>query len=69
MSPAELSESLPYPGQVVRTACGGQVEFSPDTPRSLHEGYWIYFCLPVCQNDFQQDPASSCLHGEIGGEN
>jgi YHS domain-containing protein len=56
---------LPVIGSAVTTACGGEEEFSSDTPRVLFEGKWIFFCTPLCQQDFIQDPSSSCYADQI----
>jgi YHS domain-containing protein len=69
MNSSGVSMTLPAPGQVVQTACGGLVKFSPETPRSPYKGRWLYFCLPICQHNFHQDATSSCLSEETNGEN
>ena len=61
MRPSDFPVPLPAPGQAVPTACGGRVEFHPDTPYTFFKGRRIFFCLPACQHDFELDPHSSCL--------
>jgi YHS domain-containing protein len=51
-------------GTPVRTACGGVIHYSADTPCILFKGEAVYFCLPVCKEDFDRDPLSSCLAGK-----
>jgi hypothetical protein len=52
-------------GEPVRTACGGVVQYSGNTPCVLFRGEAVYFCLPVCKEDFERDPLSSCLAARI----
>ena len=54
---------LPAPGTVVNTACGGTVQYTPNTPCILYRGELVYFCLPVCKQSFEKDPSNSCLIG------
>ncbi|OGO62933.1 MAG: hypothetical protein A2Z45_05690 [Chloroflexi bacterium RBG_19FT_COMBO_55_16] len=56
---------LPYSGIEVNTACGGKAHFAPDTPRAVYDGKWVFFCLPTCKQEFDKDPASSCLSEQI----
>jgi YHS domain-containing protein len=56
--------TLPPPGSQVRTACGGLVEFEQATPHAPYHGEWLFFCLPACQQLFENDPKSSCLPGQ-----
>jgi len=56
---------LPYSGREVYTACGGKAHFAPDTPRAVYDGKWVFFCLPTCKQEFDKDPASSCLAEQI----
>jgi YHS domain-containing protein len=45
----------------VRTACGGLVKYSASTPCVKFRGQRVFFCLPVCKADFENDPMSSCM--------
>ena len=56
---------LPAPGSEIRTACGGLAKFEPDSPRALHKDDWVFFCLPTCLQEFEQDPASSCYASQL----
>ncbi|MEJ2352059.1 MAG: hypothetical protein P8Y03_19910, partial [Anaerolineales bacterium] len=56
-TPAELPET----GNPVETACGFTVSFSPDLLYANHQGRRVFFCLPICKQDFDRDPLSSCL--------
>ena len=49
----------------VRTACGGVVQYALDTPCVLYNGQVVYFCLPICKDDYEADPLSSCLAARI----
>ena len=53
--------ALPDTGSPVLTACGGQIQYERDTPTAVFRGQRVYFCLPACQEDFERDPATSCL--------
>lgn len=65
----EKDPQLPVIGQTIKTACGTKEEFMENTPRVLHEGRWLFFCIPSCQEEFIQDPASSsCLAGHPSDE-
>lgn len=57
------SNAIPLPviGNQIKTACDSDESFSADTPRALHEGQWIFFCTPLCQQEFIEDPTKSCL--------
>ncbi|OGO41631.1 MAG: hypothetical protein A2W36_06725 [Chloroflexi bacterium RBG_16_58_14] len=56
---------LPHPGSEVNTACGGKTHISPYTPRVVYNGKWVFFCLPTCKQEFDRDPAFSCLAEQI----
>lgn len=58
---AEPGVPLPAPGNQVRTACGGRMEFEAATPRAYYRGEWLYFCLPACRQLFESNPEFSCL--------
>lgn len=55
------SPTLPAHGDKVMTACGGVVEFTADTLRTLYQNRWLFFCLPDCRARFERNPADSCL--------
>jgi YHS domain-containing protein len=57
----EDKPDLPLIGSQIQTACGGEEQFSTETPHAMHEGNWIFFCTPDCRQDFVQDPQNSCL--------
>ena len=57
----ECSEEVPDVGTPVRTACGGMVNYSPATPCVKFRGQRVFFCLPVCKTDFENDPETSCM--------
>ena len=55
-------QQLPQISSEVITACGSQEKFSNNIPRVFHEGEWVFFCIPACQQEFIQDPGnSSCV--------
>lgn len=56
---------LPVIGSHVRTACGSEEKFASDTPRAFYEGKWMFFCTPLCRQEFIQDPSSSCYADQI----
>jgi hypothetical protein len=51
----------PAIGALVRTACGGTVQYSATTPCVYYRGQAVYFCLPICKAGLQSDPGNSCL--------
>jgi YHS domain-containing protein len=62
--PSEWSDCLPPApavGALVRTACGGTVQYTPMTPCVFYRGQTVYFCLPICKADAEKDPRHSCL--------
>jgi hypothetical protein len=65
---ADPGRPLPNPGSEVTTACGGQIRFEPETPYSLYRDKRVFFCLPACKKDFDQDAKSSCLAWQIALE-
>ena len=65
---AKISIPLPVIGREVKTACGDSDTFSASTPRVLHEGKWVFFCAPLCQQDFIENPGSSCHTDQIENE-
>ena len=54
-------DSLPMRGEIVLTACGGRINYTVDTPWTLFQGRPVYFCLPICKTDYDNDPHASCL--------
>jgi YHS domain-containing protein len=65
---AESPIPLPVIGSDLKTACGETEKFSANTPRALYEGKWIFFCLPVCQQEFIEDPRNSCMADRFNDE-
>ncbi len=59
---------LPIIGSSISTACGSPEKFDSDTPRAILEGKWIFFCTPLCQEEFMQDPNNSCLTNHVHQE-
>ena len=59
------SNPLPPAGSEVTTACGGKTRLSSDTPHAIYNEKWVFFCLPACKQEFDKDPASSCLAEQI----
>ena len=57
----EADLPLPETGIQVNKACGWAILFEKDTPRAVHGGKWIFFCLPACRESFEKDPQTSCL--------
>jgi len=58
----EKGPKLPEIGRIIQTTCGTDEKYILNTPRVLHEGKWLFFCIPACQQEFVQDPAnSSCI--------
>jgi YHS domain-containing protein len=64
----ESSIPLPVIGSEVQTACGDAENFAANTPRALYKGRWVFFCTPLCQQDFIEDPGSSCYKDQIENE-
>jgi YHS domain-containing protein len=62
---ADNAIPLPVIGRAVTTACGSEEKFASDTPRVIYEGKWIFFCTPICQQEFIQDPGNSCLADQV----
>ena len=62
------SVPLPVVGSDVKTACGETEKFAANTPRALYKGKWVFFCLPVCQKEFLEDPSSSCHANQLENE-
>lgn len=62
-----VHRSIPLPptDSEVNTACGSKTHFSPDTPHAIYNENWVFFCLPACKQEFDKDPASSCLAEQI----
>jgi hypothetical protein len=56
---------MPQPGEIVVTACGGRISYTADTPWALFQGQPVYFCLPICQTDYENDPYTSCLASRL----
>lgn len=65
---AESPVPLPIIGSEIKTACGETENFAANTPRTLYKGKWIFFCLPVCEKEFLEDPGASCYASQIEGE-
>jgi YHS domain-containing protein len=65
---SENAIPLPVIGGDVLTACGTPEKFNTNTPRALYNGEWIFFCLPICRQEFLQDPNNSCLTSHVNIE-
>lgn len=59
---------LPIIGSEIKTACGDTDNFAANTPRALYKDKWIFFCTPLCQQEFLEDPGSSCYSNQIENE-
>lgn len=59
--------NLPQPeiGCQVLTACNGWVRLAADTPQVEFRGQTVYFCLAACKDDFERNPAASCLAARL----
>lgn len=57
--------AMPKPGEIVVTACGGRLNYSTDIPWALFQGQPVYFCLPICKTDYEDDPNTSCLASRL----
>jgi len=64
MSRADAPASLPAYGALVESACGGAMEFTPETPCAEYEGRMLFFCLPECKATFEKFPREF-LAGDI----
>jgi len=64
MSEGKRAPELPAYGAVVQSACGGKMEFTPDTPYAEYEGRLLFFCLPACKATFEKYPREF-LAGDI----
>jgi YHS domain-containing protein len=49
----------------VKTACGGKLTLTDDTPRVFYQGRAVYFCLKECKATFEDDPHNSCLVEQV----
>jgi len=65
---SENMHQLPIIGSQVLTTCDTKEKFSKNTPRAKHDGEWIFFCTPACQEEFIQDPENSCLTSHLDSE-
>ena len=60
--PGEGAESAPAEiGARITTACNGRIRYTAGTPWVIYQGQKVFFCLPVCKEDFEADPGCSCL--------
>ena len=55
----------PLPGTEVYTACGGIVQYMSNTPSAVYKEEVVYFCLPICKADYEDNPKTSCLAARI----
>jgi YHS domain-containing protein len=60
-----VNATPPEIGSEVTTACGNLVRLETGTPQAIYRGRRVYFCLPICKQDFEADPASSCLQASL----
>ena len=51
----------PPVGSPVETACGARIRYHAEVPYVLVKGNPVYFCLPLCKEDFEKEPRFSCL--------
>jgi hypothetical protein len=65
----DCQHARPERGAIVITACGGRINYSADTPCDLFRGETVYFCLPICKTDYQNDPFTSCLASRLMDSN
>lgn len=56
-----------FPGKVA-AACGGLIALEEGTPRSHYQGRPVYFCLAVCKEEFDRNPALSCYSCQLSSE-
>jgi YHS domain-containing protein len=49
------------PGDRIFTACGSRTLYTPGTESAIYNGKPVYFCLPICKQDFERNPRASCL--------
>jgi hypothetical protein len=61
----DCGETQPKSGAIVITACGGRINYSTDTPCACFRGEAVYFCLPICKKDYENDPYTSCLAASL----
>lgn len=62
---SECTEKWPAEGTVVSTACGGITSYSKETPCLTVNGEQVFFCIPLCKQDFISDPRFSCLANKL----
>jgi YHS domain-containing protein len=56
---------LPVIDSQVTTACGSVEKFTSASPRAIYEGTWVFFCTPLCQEEFIQNPGLSCYADQM----
>jgi YHS domain-containing protein len=61
----ESSLPLPATGEEITTACGDTDKFAANTPRALYQEKWVFFCTPLCLQEFTDEPGSSCYASQI----
>ncbi len=64
MTDSNAAAPLPAYGAIVESACGGAMEFTPETPYAEYEGRLVFFCLPACKATFEKFPREF-LTGDI----
>ncbi len=56
------------PSYTVETACGSLVPFYPDTPYVLFRGEIVYFCCSECKEEYEANPATSCMAAKLASK-
>ncbi len=62
---SECQDPQTKEGTIVYTACGGITTYTKETPCVEINGEQVFFCLPLCKQDFVIDPRFSCLANKL----